>query len=114
MLLKTIVETDCYHIHMNPSIFPSPNKFLPDRWLSESARRNNLEKYLTLFSSGSRMCIGVHIAYMSLYALFASIVRNFEVDMTDKMRAEGYVWTEKWSGAKRGEPFKFNLKEREQ
>ena len=45
-------------IHVDPEIWPDPDKFKPERWLdpAESAR---LYKYLVSFSKGSRMCLGI-------------------------------------------------------
>lgn len=46
-----------WNTHYNPSIFPNPAEFCPERWLQPSSK--DLEKYLVPFGSGSRMCIGM-------------------------------------------------------
>ncbi|KAG4434267.1 hypothetical protein IFR05_010257 [Cadophora sp. M221] len=45
-------------IHNNPSIFPDPRKFQPERWTNPTERKN-LEKYLQPFGRGSRACLGI-------------------------------------------------------
>lgn len=44
-------------IHNNPTIFPDPRKFDPERWLQPSATQ--LRKYFVSFSKGSRSCLGM-------------------------------------------------------
>ncbi len=53
-------------IHDNPTIFPNPRTFAPDRWLQTSSTR--LHKYLIPFSRGTRQCVGMK--YVPLLFLF--------------------------------------------
>lgn len=45
-------------VNKDPSIWPEPLKFRPERWLDpdESAR---LYKYMVSFTKGSRSCLGI-------------------------------------------------------
>ena len=43
-------------IHDNPSIFPDPRSFKPERWLQSES---GLHKYLVPFSRGTRQCLGM-------------------------------------------------------
>ncbi len=54
---KTVVSTTQKLTHDNPTIFPDPRTFLPERWLNP-ADQKRLEKYLKPFGRGSRACIG--------------------------------------------------------
>lgn len=60
-------------IHQNPTIFPSPHEFRPERWL-ENPR---LDRYLVSFSKGSRQCLGMNLAYSELYLALACIFRQY-------------------------------------
>ncbi|KAL8963878.1 MAG: hypothetical protein Q9183_004881, partial [Haloplaca sp. 2 TL-2023] len=44
-------------MHSNPSLFPSPLTFDPDRWLQPDSAQ--LRKYLVPFGKGSRVCLGM-------------------------------------------------------
>lgn len=45
--------------HWNKELFPSPDEFLPERWLLANGLPNyQLQKKLIAFGKGSRSCIG--------------------------------------------------------
>lgn len=47
-------------LHENPDIFPEPQKFVPDRWLTEDKEEQlKYRKYFVPFSKGSRNCVGL-------------------------------------------------------
>jgi cytochrome P450 len=60
-------------MHYDPSIFPSPTTFRPERWI-ENPR---LDKYLIAFARGSRQCIGINLAYAELYLALSTIFRRY-------------------------------------
>ncbi|KAH7319018.1 cytochrome P450 [Rhexocercosporidium sp. MPI-PUGE-AT-0058] len=78
----TPVSTTQKLIHDNPSIFPEPRKFQPERWI-DLAERKSLEKYLQPFGRGSRACLGIHLAYAELYLLLAMIFGVFDMTLFD-------------------------------
>jgi cytochrome P450 len=61
----TPVSTTQRLTHFNSSIFPSPDSFLPERWLISAAERKILEKYLQPFGRGSRSCLGIQSVFLS-------------------------------------------------
>ena len=48
------VSMDVRTMNMNPTIFPEPHDFLPERWIDNP----KLDKHLMTFSKGARMCVG--------------------------------------------------------
>ena len=46
-------------IHYNPTIFPNPRGFDPERWILAAEKGENLSKYLVSFTKGSRQCLGI-------------------------------------------------------
>ncbi|KAJ5295943.1 hypothetical protein N7508_010764 [Penicillium antarcticum] len=62
--------------NMNPDKFPDPYKFDPERFIGNP----RLEKYVLTFSRGSRICLGLNLAYAELYIILASIFRKFDLD----------------------------------
>jgi len=55
---KTIVSCQAYSVHrMNEEIFPQPNLFNPDRWLTAQHQAERKRLFFA-FASGGRGCIG--------------------------------------------------------
>ncbi|KAE8138621.1 cytochrome P450 [Aspergillus pseudotamarii] len=80
---QTPVSSSSYFGHKNPSIFPEPEKFSPERWISASKNNEHLFKYITSFSRGSRICAGMNLAFLELYMTLAYFVRRFDVELVD-------------------------------
>ena len=84
ILPMTPVSMTSVHIHDDPTLFPEPQSFKPERWIKSP----EMKKYLIAFSRGSRNCIGMHLAYAELYlalaALFAPGRFQFELFETDE------------------------------
>ncbi|KAJ5689085.1 hypothetical protein N7462_003477 [Penicillium macrosclerotiorum] len=70
-----------YFVLMDPNIFPDPHTFDPDRWARAAARGERLDKYLVNFSKGSRVCVGLNLAYAELYITIAVLIRRFELEL---------------------------------
>lgn len=66
-----------YHrvAHHDESIFPVPKLFKPERWLQE--KTGNLDKFLVAFGGGSRICLGLNLAWTELYLCLAAIFCTF-------------------------------------
>ncbi|KAA8642815.1 cytochrome P450 [Aspergillus tanneri] len=62
-------------IHKNSEIFPNPEAFQPERWLANQ----RLDRYMLAFSKGTRMCLGVNLAYQELYIFLAGIFRRYDL-----------------------------------
>lgn len=73
-------------MHENPTIFPRPHEFRPERWLSQEGAR--LEKYLVPFSRGTRSCIGSNLAYAEMYLMLATVFRRFNFELFETTRAD--------------------------
>ncbi|KAI1811940.1 benzoate 4-monooxygenase cytochrome P450 [Poronia punctata] len=80
----TPVMQSLYLHHMNESLFPDPFTFNPQRWLDDPM----LKKQLISFGRGSRICIGINLAYAEIYLTIAYLVRrfDFEIYQTSKQR----------------------------
>lgn len=73
-------------LHDNPTLFPDPRTFKPERYLEQPS----LRKYLIPFSRGSRQCAGMHLAYCEFYLTLAAVfapgrfkLELFETDVSD-------------------------------
>ncbi|KAJ5154383.1 cytochrome protein [Penicillium coprophilum] len=79
----TPVSTATYFVHMNSSIFPNPEKFDPQRWITASEKGLRLEKYIVAFTKGSRQCLGMSLAYAELYLTVAALFRQLDMELYD-------------------------------
>ena len=60
-------------LHSDPTVFPEPEEFRPERWI-ENPR---LDRYLFAFSKGTRQCVGMSLAYAEMYLMMAKVFRDF-------------------------------------
>jgi cytochrome P450 len=61
--------------HHDESIFPKSDTFMPDRWMQNDSHQ--LDKYLVSFSKGSRVCVGMNLAWAELYVCTAGLFSQF-------------------------------------
>ncbi|KAK6331178.1 hypothetical protein TWF696_003245 [Orbilia brochopaga] len=73
----TAVSMSIYLMHQNPSVYPNPKVFEPERWI-ETPNDPLREKYLVPFSKGSRSCLGLHLASAEIYLTLAVMFRRFK------------------------------------
>ncbi|KAF2237570.1 cytochrome P450 [Viridothelium virens] len=69
----TIVSCQMYSLHFNPTIFPQPSKFQPERWLDPSAEM--LRDHIP-FGIGTRQCIARNLASANLFMSVQKIVED--------------------------------------
>ncbi|KAE8153110.1 cytochrome P450 [Aspergillus avenaceus] len=79
----TPMSSSSYLIHHNATIFPEPERFSPERWISADQHGEHLTKYLTSFTHGSRMCLGMHLAYVEIYLTLAYLVRRLDFELVN-------------------------------
>jgi cytochrome P450 len=56
-------------------VFPDSWAFVPDRWLAAGGA---LDPYLVAFSGGSRICLGINLAWAEMYLCLAAIFQMFD------------------------------------
>ena len=69
-------------MHRDASVFPSPDTFLPERWLDTSTNAADLFKmaqHMMPFGTGARVCGGQNFALGMMRVVVAAVVRNFDV-----------------------------------
>ena len=78
----TVVATQAWSAHRDPTVFPAPETFLPERWLETIDNTEQLEamnRHMMPFGTGSRVCGGQNVAQMVMRIAIAAIVRNFDL-----------------------------------
>ncbi|KAK7019700.1 hypothetical protein VNI00_018000 [Paramarasmius palmivorus] len=72
----TVVSIGNTFVHMNPDIFPEPERFYPERWLED--KDHSLDRYLVALGKGPRSCIGINLAWSELYMILGNVFRKLD------------------------------------
>ncbi|KAI8720005.1 hypothetical protein NCS52_00444500 [Fusarium sp. LHS14.1] len=86
----TVVSTQAYTLHRDSTVFPNAHRFDGERFMDKSTLTAAQKTAMSPFGAGSRICIGLHLAWMELRlatALFFRECRGAKLDpgMTDDM-----------------------------
>ncbi|ETN42392.1 uncharacterized protein HMPREF1541_01546 [Cyphellophora europaea CBS 101466] len=81
---STIISCQGLTTQRDPTIFPNPDVFNPQRWLDASATdaANQLEQMrsqMMLFGKGARACLGRTLATMEIKCAVAAVVQRFQI-----------------------------------
>lgn len=68
-----------YLTHHRPSLYPSPDTFVPERFLERSYASN---EYLP-FGGGARRCIGMGLALMEMAVVLCLLARTAELELVE-------------------------------
>ena len=59
----TTTSASPFTLGRNSNVFPQPDMWLPDRWLKATPdQKRKMKKWVWMFMSGPRVCIGEHLA----------------------------------------------------
>lgn len=75
------VSISAYVVHRDPTVFPEPEKYNPDRWLGQAGK--DLGPYFVTFSAGARGCIGRNISYLEQTVALASLLHRYDIELAD-------------------------------
>jgi len=74
----TMAGIFAYQLHRNKDLFPNPEVFDPERWMSDRLLKGNPYGYVP-FSAGPRNCIGQKFALQEDKIVMAHVLRNFNL-----------------------------------
>ncbi|GJN72628.1 hypothetical protein PLICBS_006703 [Purpureocillium lilacinum] len=95
-------------MHRREDVFPEPQIYKPERWLTES--KDEIEKLRSAhlpFSYGPRACIGKNLAMSTIYLTMARIAFLFEIESREELPLEFHVKDHFAAGDKNGPFLKF-------
>jgi cytochrome P450 len=79
----SLVAVGIYALHHDPTLWPNPMEFDPDRFSPENVKARDRWQFLP-FLGGGRPCIGEHFARLETTLALATIVRAMNVRSTDQ------------------------------
>lgn len=83
----TNIGVNTWVAHNNPTIFPRPEEFRPERWLeSNEGQVKKMEAYWMPFGLGSRTCLGKHISLLEIGKVIPRLVREFDFELVREER----------------------------
>ena len=70
-------------MHVNPSLWPEPEKFNPDHFSAEKCAARHPHAFIP-FAPGARSCIGRHLSMDEMRVILASLVARFRIRLADE------------------------------
>ena len=78
----TVVGMSPHCLHREESVYPNPLIYDPWRWLNEDGspivESDPKNRLFWAFSSGARMCIGIHLANAEMLTLIAAVYKKYK------------------------------------
>ncbi|KAL4746079.1 hypothetical protein BDW72DRAFT_185667 [Aspergillus terricola var. indicus] len=86
------VGINAWALHHDEKVFPSPEAFIPERWLeSPPAKLKEMEQSFFAFGAGSRTCVGKNISLIEMHKIIPQLLRDF----TFRLHRPGEEWKTK-------------------
>lgn len=83
----TNIGVNTWVAHNNPSIFPQPEAFRPERWVEASGEQlKRMDAYWMPFGLGSRTCLGKHISLLEIGKLIPRLIRRFDFELVSEKK----------------------------
>ncbi|XP_061553449.1 cytochrome P450 3A40-like isoform X1 [Phycodurus eques] len=93
---ETVVMVPIYTLHRDPSLWPEPDSFKPERFRKEN--KDNIDPYAFLpFGAGPRNCIGMRFALLMMKLALVEILQHYsfvtckETDIPMELGRDGFT-----------------------
>ncbi|KAK4184516.1 cytochrome P450-like protein [Podospora australis] len=93
-----------YYIHSDPSVYPFPDEFHPERFLEgEEAVSKKWDvalakEHLQPFGKGTRNCLGINLAWSELYLTVGALIGSVKMELVDTGKEDVMIVKEYFVG----------------
>ncbi|KAL7914400.1 cytochrome P450 [Trichoderma velutinum] len=105
----TVVNMQNYIHHRDPTVYPEPETFNPERWLNST---RDMEAALTPFSIGRRGCVGQNLAWDELYLATSILFRDLKMHLGQGMMEADMEMQDRFNIAPVGRKLMLQVSER--
>ncbi|KAJ8752037.1 hypothetical protein K2173_001063 [Erythroxylum novogranatense] len=91
---RTTVLVNAFAIQLDPEVWDSPEKFIPERFVNDPAYFKGQDYKILAFGGGRRACPGVSFALVSAEAVLANLLYWFDWKLPDANPPEELEMTE--------------------
>ena len=74
------VQSQAWSLHRNPTVFPEPESWRPERWIEASAE---MSRWFWAFGSGGRMCVGSNLAMLEMKNVMVALWGRFRTSVVE-------------------------------
>jgi cytochrome P450 len=71
---ETVVTVDAWGVHLDPSVYAEPDRFMPERFLESTP-----EYAFLPFGGGAHRCLGAALAQLEMRVVLGAILKRFEL-----------------------------------
>ena len=103
---QTLVSMQSFTVQRDPNYFPNPEKFSPDRWISNGEidyGSADVREVMMPWGKGPRACIGQHMATMETKISLARIITEFGVQLAGVKTHDEMVMTDHFTLIPKGQ-----------
>jgi cytochrome P450 len=104
--LQTLVSMQPFTVQRDPKYFSDPDKFSPDRWVSNGEIEHgspDVREMMIPWGRGPRTCIGKHMATMESKISLARMIADFEVQLAGEKTHDEMVMTDHFTLIPKGQ-----------
>ncbi len=70
----TVIIMDAWGVHLDPSVYPEPDRFMPERFLEPAP-----EYAFLPFGGGAHRCLGAALAQLEIRVVLGAMLDRFEL-----------------------------------